>query len=368
MGGSGILATELGKLLAERGHHVHFIGHGLPFRLDKFSSNIFYHEVEVIDCPVFKYPPYDLALANKMAHVAKKEQLHLIHVHYAMPYAICAFLAKQIVGEHLKIVTTLHGTDITQLATNEALKDLIHLGIDRSDAITAVSKSLIREAQTLFSSIRNIDLTYNFVDERIYYPRDTHQLRTKLDIGQDQVLMHVSNFRAVKRVIDVIEIFALVNQQIPGTRLVLIGEGPDMCQLQTRVHGLKLDKHVHFLGKQSDMPSIMTLADVLLLPSEKESFGLVALEAMACAVPTVGSIAGGIPELVIHGETGFLAPIGDIEAMAAYTIRLLADQSLMQRFKQQCLIRARTEFNSEKIVKQYEQIYYRVLNNHMLNS
>jgi N-acetyl-alpha-D-glucosaminyl L-malate synthase BshA len=362
MGGSGVMATELGKLLAEKGHQIHFIGHSLPFRLDKFSSNIFFHETEIIDYPVFKYPPYDLALANKIAQIAKAEQLNIIHVHYAMPHAICAFLAKQIVGDHLKIVTTLHGTDITILGRDEILKDLLYLAIKKSDAITAVSKDLIREARILFDNMRDIDLTYNFVDERLYYPRNGDQLRTELAIGKAQVLLHVSNFRPVKRVMDVVDIFFLVNQKIPSTRLVLVGEGPEMSKLQTRLHELKLDTRVHFLWKQPDIPPIMSLADVLLLPSEKESFGLVALEAMACGVPTVGSTAGGIPELVIHGETGFLAPIADTKTMAEYTIQLLTDKSLMQQIKRQCLIRARTEFNSEKIVTQYEQIYYRLLN------
>jgi len=362
MGGSGVMATELGKLLAEKGHQVHFIGHSLPFRLDKFSTNIFFHETEIIDHPVLKCPPYDLSLANKIAQIAKTKQLNLIHVHYAMPHAICAFLAKQIVGDHLKIVTTLHGTDITMLGRDETLKDLLHLAINKSDAITAVSKDLIRETRTLFDKMQDIDLTYNFVDERLYYPRNVAQLGTKLAIGKDQVLLHISNFRPVKRVMDVVDIFFLVNQRIPSTRLVLAGEGPDMSKLQTRLHELKLDTRVHFLSKQPDIPHIMSLADVLLLPSEQESFGLVAFEAMACSVPTVGSTAGGIPELVIHGETGFLAPIGDTQTMAEYTIQLLTDQSLMQQIKRQCLIRARTEFNSEKIVTQYEQIYYRLLN------
>ncbi|CAF1075269.1 unnamed protein product [Rotaria sp. Silwood1] len=365
MGGSGIIATELGKLLADKGYQVHFIGHGVPFRLDKLSKNIFYHEVEVTDYPVFKGSPYDLALANKIAEVAKMEQLDLIHVHYAMPHAVCAFLAKQIVGDHLKIVTTLHGTDITILGVDPTFKDLICLALKKSDAVTAVSKDLVKEAQKLDNNMCNIDLTYNFVDERLFHPRNNDRLRAELGIGKDQVLLHASNFRPVKRVIDVINIFALVNQKIPSTRLLLVGEGPDMRDCQKRLHELKSEKQVHFLSKEASMPHTFPLADVLLLPSEKESFGLVALEAMACGVPTVGSIAGGIPELVIHGETGFLAPIGDTKTMAEYTIQLLTDKVLMQQMSRQCLIHARTEFNRETMVNRYEQIYYRVLNRKM---
>jgi N-acetyl-alpha-D-glucosaminyl L-malate synthase BshA len=247
MGGSRVMATELGKLLAEKGHQVHFFGHHLPFRLDKFSSNIFFHKARIIDYPVLKCPLYDLALANKIAQVAKTEQLNLIHVHYAMPHAIRAFLAKQIVDDHWKIITTLHGTDITTLGRDETLKDLLHVAINKIDAITAVSKDLIRETRTLFDSMQDVGLTYNFVDERLYYSRNGDQLRTELAIGKDQVLLHVSNFRSVKRVMDVVDIFFLVNQKIPSTRLVLVGERSDMSKLQTRLHELKLDTLVHFL-------------------------------------------------------------------------------------------------------------------------
>ncbi|MFD1989805.1 N-acetyl-alpha-D-glucosaminyl L-malate synthase BshA [Paenibacillus nicotianae] len=360
LGGSGVVATELGKLLAEKGHQVHFISHSVPFRLGTFHKNIFYHEVEVNDYYVFKYPPYDLTLANKMAQVAKMQQLDVLHVHYAVPHAVCAFLAKQMVGDHLKVVTTLHGTDITVLAQDESLKDLIRLAINESDAVTAVSKDLIRETHELLDITRNIDLTYNFVDKRMYYPRDTTELHKDYAFGNDRVLMHVSNFRPVKRVSDVVEIFAKVNEKIPS-RLLLVGEGPDLPKIQFQIQELGLTERVMFLGKQDDIPQVISLADILLLPSEKESFGLVALEAMACGVPTVGSQAGGIPELIIHGETGFLAPIGDTEAMAAHAVELLNNHQLMQTMIKNCLDRSQSEFSNERMMAEYEKIYYRVL-------
>lgn len=360
LGGSGVVATELGKLLAEKGHQVHFISHSVPFRLGTFHKNIFYHEVEVNDYYVFKYPPYDLTLANKMAQVAKMQQLDVLHVHYAVPHAVCAFLAKQMVGDHLKVVTTLHGTDITVLAQDESLKDLIRLAINESDAVTAVSKDLIRETHELLDITRNIDLTYNFVDKRMYYPRDTTELHKDYAFGDDRVLMHVSNFRPVKRVSDVVEIFAKVNEKIPS-RLLLVGEGPDLPKIQFQIQELGLTDRVMFLGKQDDIPQVISLADILLLPSEKESFGLVALEAMACGVPTVGSQAGGIPELIIHGETGFLAPIGDTDKMSEHAIELLTNHHLMQTMIKNCLDRSQSEFSNERMMAEYEQIYYRVL-------
>ncbi|AWB44983.1 N-acetyl-alpha-D-glucosaminyl L-malate synthase BshA [Paenibacillus sp. CAA11] len=360
LGGSGVVATELGKLLAELGHEVHFISHSVPFRLGTFHKNIFYHEVEVNDYYVFRYPPYDLSLATKMAQVAKREKLDILHVHYAVPHAVCAFLAKQMVGPDLKVVTTLHGTDITVLAQDESLKDLIRLAINESDAVTSVSKDLMRETQEVLDITRPIDLTYNFVDKRVYYPRDVASLRSDFAFPDEKILMHISNFRPVKRVSDVLDIFAQVSRNVPS-RLLFVGEGPELPKIQWRIKELGLEDRVHFLGKQDEIAQIISLADVLLLPSEKESFGLVALEAMACGVPTIGSQAGGIPELVAHGETGYLAPIGDTRAMAEYAIHLLTHPQLETRTKEACLQRARTEFNSERITRQYEEIYYRVL-------
>ncbi|GIP53426.1 N-acetyl-alpha-D-glucosaminyl L-malate synthase BshA [Paenibacillus vini] len=360
LGGSGVVATELGKQLAEKGHEVHFISHSVPFRLGSFHKNIKYHEVEVSDYYVFRYPPYDLSLATKMAQVAKEQELDVLHVHYAVPHAVCAFLAKQMVGDKLKVVTTLHGTDITVLAQDESLKDLIRLAINESDAVTSVSLDLMRETREVLDITRDIDLTYNFVDGREYYPRSTCECRRDFADPEEKVLMHISNFRPVKRVSDVVDVFNLVNQQIPS-RLLFVGEGPDLPKVQWKIKEMGLSDKVHFLGKQDDIAQVISMADVLLLPSEKESFGLVALEAMACGVPTVGSIAGGIPELVAHGETGFLAPIGDVRQMADYCISLLSQPELAARVREACLKRAKSEFSSDIITAAYESIYYRVL-------
>lgn len=360
LGGSGVVATELGKLLAERGHQIHFITHGMPFRLGKFHKNIFYHEVEVTDYHVFRHPPYDLALASKMANVAKMQELDLLHVHYALPHAVCAYLAKQMVGPHLKTVTTLHGTDITILAQEGSISDLIRLAINESDAVTAVSKDLIENTRRLLAIERPIELAYNFVDKREYYPRDCPKLRSEFAEPHEKILMHISNFRPVKRVMDVVEIFRQVNETF-AAKLLFVGEGPELSRVQQRVKELGLESRVIFLGKQEEVSQVISLADLLLLPSEKESFGLVALEAMACGVPTVASNAGGIPELITHGETGFVAPVGDTAKMASYVLQLLGDPVMYRRFSEACLHRARVDFCNDKIAAHYETIYYQVL-------
>ncbi|WP_079910656.1 N-acetyl-alpha-D-glucosaminyl L-malate synthase BshA [Paenibacillus sp. 32352] len=360
LGGSGVVATELGKLLAEKGHEVHFITHSMPFRLGKFDKNIFYHEVEVNDYYVFKYPPYDLSLASKLAQVIQHQELDLLHVHYAIPHAVCALLAKQMVNDRIKVVTTLHGTDITVLAQDESLSDLIRYAINRSDAVTAVSQDLIQETRKLLSIEKPIDLAYNFVDKRVYYPRDVAALRKEFAHPDEKILIHISNFRPVKRVTDVVDIFDRVSKDVPS-RLLFVGEGPELSKVLCQVKERGLLDRVSFCGKQDDVAQLLSLSDVMLLPSEKESFGLVALEAMACGVPTVASNAGGIPELITHGETGFLANIGDVEQMAQYTRSLLTDQAMYERMKEACLHRARYTFCNDIITRQYEEIYYRVL-------
>ncbi|MFC0214823.1 N-acetyl-alpha-D-glucosaminyl L-malate synthase BshA [Paenibacillus chartarius] len=360
LGGSGVVATELGKILAERGHEVHFITHSMPFRLGRFDRNIFYHEVEVSDYYVFRYPPYDLSLASKLAQVAQMQKLDLLHVHYAIPHAVCALLAKQMVGEQLKVVTTLHGTDITVLGQDASISDLIRYAINNSDAVTAVSQDLIRETVESLDIVRPIDLAYNFVDKRVYYPRDVGELRLDYARPDEKLLIHISNFRPVKRVTDVVDVFEKVQREVPA-KLLFVGEGPDLPKVMARVRELDLTEKVIFAGKQDDVAQIISLADLMVLPSEKESFGLVALEAMACGVPTVGSNAGGIPELVTHGEAGFLAAIGDTESMAAYAVKLLQDEALYARVREACLHRARYTFCNDRITRQYEEIYYRVL-------
>lgn len=360
LGGSGVVATELGKILAERGHEVHFITHSMPFRLGRFDKNIFYHEVEVSDYYVFRYPPYDLSLASKLAQVAQMQGLDLLHVHYAIPHAVCALLAKQMIGDRLKVVTTLHGTDITVLAQDESISDLIRYAINRSDAVTAVSQDLIHETVRSLNIERPIDLTYNFVDKRVYYPRDAESLRRDYARPDEKLLIHISNFRPVKRVPDVVDIFDKVKEKLPA-KLLFVGEGPELSKVMMKVREKGLSDSVMFAGKQDDVAQVISMADLMLLPSEKESFGLVALEAMACGVPTVGSNAGGIPELVTHGETGFLADIGDTAAMGAYAVQLLNDRELYARVREACLQRARYTFCNDLITRQYEEIYFRVL-------
>ncbi|WP_068775432.1 N-acetyl-alpha-D-glucosaminyl L-malate synthase BshA [Paenibacillus sp. FJAT-26967] len=360
LGGSGVVATELGKLLAEKGHEVHFITHSMPFRLGTFHRNIYYHEVEVSDYYVFRYPPYDLSLASKLAQVAQMQGLDLLHVHYAIPHAVCALLAKQMVGSQLKVVTTLHGTDITVLAQDHSISDLIRYAINESDAVTAVSNDLIEETRETLDISREIDLTYNFVDKRVYYPRSVETLRKEFARDDEKILLHISNFRPVKRVLDVVDVFERVSKDVPS-RLLFVGEGPELSKVISHVKELGLSDRVTFCGKQDDVAQLISLGDVMLLPSEKESFGLVALEAMACGVPTVGSRAGGIPELVTHGETGFLTDIGDTERMAEHVRELLTNDRLYEQMSAACLDRARTTFCNDRITMQYEEIYYRVL-------
>ncbi|MDA8354512.1 MAG: N-acetyl-alpha-D-glucosaminyl L-malate synthase BshA [Firmicutes bacterium] len=359
-GGSGVVATELGKLMAERGHQVHFISYDMPFRLGRFYHNVHYHEVEANRYAVFRFPPYDLALANRMAQVAKMHDLDVLHVHYAVPHAVCAYLAKQMVGDSLKVVTTLHGTDITVLGEDPSLKDIICFGINKSDAVTAVSDDLIRQTQELFCVDRKLNRIYNFVDPRVYQPIDVSDIRSQYAGPDEKLLLHISNFRAVKRTDDVIRIFATVRSQLPS-RLLLVGEGPEWSHSLELAKELGLEERITFLGKQDEVARLISLADLLLLPSAKESFGLVALEAMACGVPTVGSNAGGLPEVVEHGETGYLSEIGDVEAMADYAVRLLSNPELYRRFSEQGIQRARVQFSAEKIADQYEELYRQVI-------
>lgn len=359
VGGSGVVATELGKLLAERGHIVHFITSDMPFRLGKFYKNIYYHEVEINSYDVFRYPPYDLSLASRMAEVAQTEQLDVLHVHYAIPHSISAYLAKQMVGDKLKVVTTLHGTDITVLGYDRSLSDIIRFGIEQSDVVTAVSQDLINQTKQLLKIEKPIEKVYNFIDRREYFPHDMTDYRQELAPNGEKILIHVSNFRPVKRVQDVVRIFHKVREKFPA-KLLFIGEGPDTSIARQLVADLGLTDEVRFLGKQENLAFIYSLADILLLTSEKEAFGLVALEAMACGLPVVGTTAGGIPEVVQDGVTGFLQPIGDIEGMAQKVIQLLTDNSLYDLFSKNSIDRAYHEFCQEKITSQYEQIYERL--------
>ncbi len=361
LGGSGVVATELGKLLAERGHQVHFITHGMPFRLGKYQKNIFYHEVEVNDYYVFKYPPFNLALASKLAQVAKIQQLDILHVHYAFPHAVSAYLAKQIAADtRLKVVTTLHGTDITVLGQDPTLIDIIRFAINESDMVTAVSQSLIDDTRRTLQIERSIELAHNFVDERIYFPREVSALRAEFAQPHEKVLMHISNFRPVKRVSDVVDLFTLVRRQMPA-KLLFVGEGPELPKIMARVREAGLAECVYFLGKQDEVAELISIADLLLLPSEKESFGLAALEAMACGVPVLASNTGGIPELIEHEVSGLMAPVGEISTMARLALSLLSDEQRLADMRQAAIARARARFSADAIVRRYEQLYEQVL-------
>ncbi|WP_152654595.1 N-acetyl-alpha-D-glucosaminyl L-malate synthase BshA [Oceanobacillus sp. CFH 90083] len=361
IGGSGVIATELGKKLAEKGHEIHFITSSMPFRLEKVFVNVYYHQVEMSHYPVFQYPPYDLALAAKMAEVIDREKLDILHVHYAMPHAICGILARDMAKHPVKIVTTLHGTDITILGIDNTLKPVIRHGIERSDAVTAVSESLRRQTVEMVDIKKEIDVIYNFINEKEYYPQKGIELRHQFRINPaDKIMIHVSNFRKVKRVQDIIDTFKIVNEQLPS-KLLLIGDGPEYSNMVQHVNELGLKAEVRFLGKQNNVSDILAMADLMLLLSEKESFGLVLLEAMACGVPGIGTNVGGIPEVVTHQKTGFIVELGDVKQAAAYAIELLSDSDKQQQFSEAVTEHVRTYFASEKIVNQYEALYDRVL-------
>lgn len=362
VGGSGVVATELGKLLAEKGHEVHFITSSLPFRLNKVHPNIYFHQVEVNQYSVFQYAPYDIALANKMAEVINREKLDLLHVHYAVPHAVCAFLAKEMASHPVKIVTTLHGTDITVLGYDPSLKEAIKFGIEKSDAVTAVSDALIHQTEELISPRKTIQTVYNFIDDRVYYRRNVDDLKASYGLKEEEkVVIHVSNFRAVKRVKDVVNVFHRIQEEIPAT-LLLVGDGPEKSSICQQVRTLGIDHKVKFLGKQDNVEELYSMSDLKLLLSEKESFGLVALEAMACGVPCVGTNIGGIPEVIVDGETGFIRPLGDIDGIAKASLAILQDEEKAVEMSEASILRVKQEFHALKIVKQYEEIYFELVN------
>ncbi|RDW22064.1 N-acetyl-alpha-D-glucosaminyl L-malate synthase BshA [Oceanobacillus chungangensis] len=361
VGGSGVIATELGKLLAEAGHEIHFISSSIPFRLDNFHPRIFYHEVEINHYPVFQYPPYDLALTSKMAEVIDQEKLDILHVHYAMPHAICAILARDIASHKVKIVTTLHGTDITVLGIDTTFKKTIKYAIEQSDAATAVSRSLVDQTKQMLQVNKEIEVIYNFVNEKEYVKVEQPSLKQSYGIKQDEkVLIHISNFRKVKRVQDVIYTFNRVREKVKS-KLLLVGDGPEYSSMVKLVEKLQLVDDVLFLGKQINISKLLSVSDILLLPSEKESFGLVLLEANSCEVPCIATNVGGIPEVIKHGETGYLVDLGDIEQSADYCIDLLTNEAELTRISENAYMHARNTFHSASIVKQYLSVYDRVL-------
>ncbi|RIV25686.1 N-acetyl-alpha-D-glucosaminyl L-malate synthase BshA [Alicyclobacillaceae bacterium I2511] len=361
VGGSGAVATELGKALAHKGHQVHFIVTDVPFRLGEFHQNIFVHEEDTSTYPVLRTPLYDLSLAALMARTIREQNLDILHVHYALPFAVCAFLAKQMTeNHHCKVVTTLHGTDITVLAQDSSLYDVIQLGIARSDAVTAVSYSLAEQTQVLFPHSPSIQTIHNFVDPDVFRPVCHPDMRRCFAADDEKILLHISNFRAVKRVTDVVRVFVRVQERVKS-RLLLVGEGPEEGAARNLVQELDLASKVRFLGRQDEVADLFATADLLLLPSQKESFGLVALEAMSTGVPVVGSRAGGIPEVVAHGKTGFLTEIGDIATMSEEAIRLLTDDELYHRMSVAGRERAQTQFHIQDKVAEYESLYVSLL-------
>lgn len=361
VGGSGVVATELGKLLAEKGHEIHFISSSMPFRLTKVYPNIYFHEVDVNQYSVFKYPPYDLALSSKMAEVAKREKLDIIHTHYAIPHAVCGILAKQMVEHEVKIVTTLHGTDITVLGEDPSLKDLIKFGIEKSDAVTAVSQSLVDQTHHLISPDKEIETMYNFIDERVYHKKEVQYLKAEYGILENEkVVIHISNFRQVKRVTDIVKTFAIINKKLQS-KLLLVGDGPEMTVVSQLVRELNLQDSVLFLGKQENVAELYSISDLKLLLSEKESFGLVLLEAMACGVPCIGTNIGGIPEVIEHEKTGYICEVGDVEEAASKAIQLLENEQLHHKMREASLSAVNHKFHSTEIVSQYEKLYYKLV-------
>ncbi|WP_324636754.1 N-acetyl-alpha-D-glucosaminyl L-malate synthase BshA [Bacillus velezensis] len=357
VGGSGIIATELGKLLAEKGHQVHFITSSIPFRLNTYHPNIHFHEVEVNQYAVFKYPPYDLTLASKIAEVAARENLDIIHAHYALPHAVCAYLAKQMLKRDIGIVTTLHGTDITVLGYDPSLKDLIRFAIEASDRVTAVSTALAGETYDLIKPDKKIETIYNFIDERVYLKKNTESIKEKHGILPDEkVVIHVSNFRKVKRVKDVIRVFRNIAAKTKA-KLLLVGDGPEKCVAWQLVEKYGLQDQVLLLGNQDRVEELYSISDLKLLLSEKESFGLVLLEAMACGVPCIGTNIGGIPEVIKDQVSGFLVEVGDIQAASEKALAVLEDKQLSKRLTDHALKKVETAFSSQRIVSQYERIY-----------
>jgi N-acetyl-alpha-D-glucosaminyl L-malate synthase BshA len=362
-GGSGVVATELGKELAKLGHEVHFISYALPHRLINFVENIFYHEVEVSNYPLFEYQLYSLALTSKMLEVIEYEQLDLLHVHYAIPHATSAFLAKQILnknGSDIKVITTLHGTDITLVGLEPSFLPLVKLSIEASDGVTAVSRFLKEKTLTNYYINKDIEVIHNFIDSDIYKPVCNEQFKKHVAPKNEKILIHTSNFRPVKRVSDTIRILEKVKKSMPA-KLLLIGDGPDRSECERLTRELKLTKDVIFLGKQDGLENLLSVADIFLMPSQSESFGLSALEAMSCGVPVISSSVGGLPELIVHNKTGFIAEFADVDRMAKYTLDLLTNKKKFNLFSKNSRERAEKVFEKKLIVPKYIEYYEKVL-------
>lgn len=359
-GGSGVVATELGKGLAKNGHEVHFITYSQPTRLDFFNENLFYHEVNIRSYPLFKYPPYELALASKMVDVVKFEKLDLLHVHYAIPHASAAVMARQILkseGIDIPVVTTLHGTDITLVGKDPSYEPVVTFSINQSDGVTAVSEDLKKDTYKHFNILREIEVIPNFIDLTKFKRQRKDHFKTAICPNGEKLIVHTSNFREVKRVDDVVRIFHKISETVPA-RLLLVGDGPERGLTEALCRELGIYDEVRFLGKLEAVEEVLSVADLFLMPSEKESFGLAALEAMACEVPVISSNAGGIPELNIDGVTGFTSNIGDIEEMTKNALHILSEEHL-ETFKKNALEQAK-KFDIDVVLPMYEKFYAEV--------
>lgn len=367
-GGSGVVATELGKTLALKGHEVHFISYAMPTRLSSYIGNIFYHEVEMYSYPLFEFPLYSIALSSKMVEVVKFNDLDLIHAHYAIPHATSAFLAREILkkerknSKNIKVITTLHGTDITLVGLEPSFLSTMRFSIEQSDGVTAVSKFLKDKTISNYSIEKDIEVIPNFIDtEKYKRPAKTKTLcsRDKFAKGDEKLLIHTSNFRPVKRVPDVIKVLSKVRESV-NCKLILVGDGPERSECERLCRELNLTDYVKFMGKQDSLPDILSIADLFIMPSQSESFGLSALEAMSCEVPVISSSVGGLPELNLHGETGYIAEFGDTDRMAKYAVDLLTNEKKYKLFAKNARERAEF-FNEEKIIGYYEDFYKKVL-------
>ena len=361
-GGSGVVATELGKALADNGHQVHFITYNQPARLDFFSENLFYHEVSVANYPLFDYAPYEVALASRLVDVVRFEKLDILHVHYAIPHASAAFMAKQILltyGIYIPVVTTLHGTDITLVGKDRTYKPVVTFSINKSDGVTAVSENLKKDTFEFFDIENDIKVIPNFIDLTRFSLKPKDHFKKAIAPNGEKILIHTSNFRKVKRTEDVVRIFAKIREKIPS-KLLMVGDGGERSACEQLCRDLGVAEDTRFLGKQDAIEEILSVSDLFLMPSQSESFGLAALEAMACKVPVISSNTGGLPELNIEGLTGFLRDVGDIEGMAERSIYILEDDERLATFKENALARAK-EFELSKILPLYENYYAEVI-------
>ena len=357
-----MLATELGKALADKGHLVHFITYQQPVRLSEFNANIFYHEVRVPTYPLFDYPPYETALASTMVDVIVNNQIDLLHVHYAIPHASAAYMAKKILeaqGKHIPVITTLHGTDITLVGRDKTFAPVVSFSINESDAITAVSENLKKETNKIFKIKKEIEVIQNFVDVKRFGKKPIDAFRRVIAPNDEKIIIHASNFRRIKRVEDVVRIFAKVNASVPS-KLLFVGDGPERPAAEELCRELNLCDDMRFVGKQEQMEEILAIGDLFLLTSEYESFGLAALEAMAAGVPVISTNAGGLPEINVHDKTGYLGNVGDIETMSEYAIELLSDKEKLATFKANAVEHAQ-HFDIHNVVPKYEELYNQFL-------